>query len=399
MAENVFIFGAGASAHAGAPMMSGFLDRTESMLIKGEFDRQNEKLFEIWRKIRRLQQVQSKSYLDLDNVEDIYSALEMALIIKRFPGIASEEIEELRDGLITLIMRTLERSMKFEHKFEPMEQYPEDQEFFLPPFSYEEFCNRIAGKLDFSAITFNYDIGLDYALFRSARNEGKSIDYCLGDPVDGTIKLLKLHGSVNWARCSVCNEVIPYLFPEFLGQNAREVRRDLNDSGDDHTHFEFSRALFKLKHKHTKHRGQNKFLPALVPPTFAKTDYQSTITRVWQQAASELAEARNILVFGYSMPQTDSFFRYLLALGTVSTAKIQRFWVFNPDRSSSTFNRYSTVLGRDVFRRFRYYPKKFEDVAAWGPAIVGGDHMNFQEFYQLSENLEKLHSKETNPLL
>ena len=54
----------------------------------------------------------------------------------------------------------------------------------------------------------------------------------------------------------------------------------------------------------------------IVPPTWNKTEYHSNLSHVWHEAAVELGSARNIYVFGYSLPETDSFFRYLFALGT-----------------------------------------------------------------------------------
>ena len=57
-----------------------------------------------------------------------------------------------------------------------------------------------------SIITFNYDIALDFAL----RTRGVSPDYCLSvkhaEPVH--IKLLKLHGSVNWGRQTESRDIV-----------------------------------------------------------------------------------------------------------------------------------------------------------------------------------------------
>jgi hypothetical protein len=38
---------------------------------------------------------------------------------------------------------------------------------------------------------------------------------------------------------------------------------------------------------------------------------------VWRTAAQHLSEAEHIFIIGYSLPETDQFFRYLYGLGTV----------------------------------------------------------------------------------
>jgi hypothetical protein len=47
-------------------------------------------------------------------------------------------------------------------------------------------------------------------------------------------------------------------------------------------------------------------------------------------------EAQEIIVIGYSLPETDFFFRNLFALGTVGRKFIRRFAVVNPDWSGLT---------------------------------------------------------------
>ena len=87
---------------------------------------------------------------------------------------------------------------------------------------------------------------------------------------------------------------------------------------------------------------------------------------MWRRAAKHLQEARNIVVIGYSLPPSDQFFRYLYGLGTVSPARIQRFWVFDiePSDVPNGVNwRFQELLGAGVERRFRYETSGFSDQA------------------------------------
>jgi hypothetical protein len=78
----------------------------------------------------------------------------------------------------------------------------------------------------------------------------------------------------------------------------------------------------------------------------------------------ELSNAENIFVIGYSLPETDAFFRHLYALGSLGDRLIKRFWVFDLDRSGSVESRFRAVLGKAALSRFKYssngFPYGFE---------------------------------------
>jgi hypothetical protein len=101
--------------------------------------------------------------------------------------------------------------------------------------------------------------------------------------------------------------------------------------------------------------------PILIPPTWNKTEYHRTLSIVWQKAAQVLSEAHNIFVIGYSMPESDTFFRQLYALGTVGSFPLQRFWVFNPDSSGLVMGRFQALMGSGALDRFQPYPLTFMD--------------------------------------
>jgi hypothetical protein len=98
-------------------------------------------------------------------------------------------------------------------------------------------------------------------------------------------------------------------------------------------------------------------VPVIVPPTWNKSSYHGALSNVWSTAAQELSEARNIYVFGYSLPESDQFFRYLFALGTFGPSRIRRFWVFDPD--ASVEQRYLRFIGKGIRNRFQYYDRCF----------------------------------------
>ena len=101
--------------------------------------------------------------------------------------------------------------------------------------------------------------------------------------------------------------------------------------------------------------------PVIVPPTWNKNSYHGQLSNVWSKAAYEIAEAENIFIIGYSLPETDSFFRYLYALGSESKKRLRNFVVINKDNSGTTERRFRELIGKGIENRFRYIASTFEN--------------------------------------
>jgi hypothetical protein len=80
---------------------------------------------------------------------------------------------------------------------------------------------------------------------------------------------------------------------------------------------------------------------------------------VWSRAAAEIAEAEEIIVAGYSLPPSDTFFRELVALALAGPAKVKVFRVINPD--SAVAGRIREMLGPTLKNRFVQDGSRFED--------------------------------------
>jgi hypothetical protein len=162
-----------------------------------------------------------------------------------------------------------------------------------------------------SVITFNYDVGLDYAL----RCAGKQVDYGLTSARTGAIEVLKLHGSLNWFR-SQDQIVVAELAPQVALSRER-----------------YSAAVSVPV---TELFAPEQTLPApddpvIVPPTWNKGQYHREFQGLWARAALHLAEAENIVVIGYSAPETDQFYRHLYALSTISDTLLSKYLCIGPN--------------------------------------------------------------------
>jgi hypothetical protein len=354
MSRTVFILGAGASREAGGPLMADFLDRAEDILRRNQAGKMEASFRRVFSAISTLQAVHSKATLDIDNIESVFAAFEMAQLFGGVRGLSMEDVNELPGAIRDVIVRTLERTV-------PLRVVgPAESIRFIPPVGYDNFAGLVqdmaSNQQPVSIITFNYDLALDYGLHFIK----VPVDYCIsGSSEPRKIALLKLHGSLNWARCGKCRTVLPWLIGNFF------TRRQFRLAKPDQPAYLEIASHLEEDVKHCDQPVESR--PVIVPPTWNKTQYQQEIAAVWREAARHLSEAENILVIGYSLPPTDQFFRYLYALGTVSDTRLKRFWLFDPavDRvvgRSEIEQRYASLLGQAAQARFAAFDLKFSQV-------------------------------------
>lgn len=347
MADTVFILGAGASKDAGAPLMLEFLEKAEDLLRFGSVEDAQKEFELVFRSRSLLTRAHSKADIDIKNLEAVFSAFDLARLLKKLGDLTPEQIaNDLMPAMRTVIVRTLEEKMEFEPTIDEVgrrgvqpsaSDYPRFVELI------EDLQHNATLKHSVAIITFNYDVALDAVL----AGHGIPIDYGLGQAPQNAIPVLKLHGSLNWANCPECAKVTPYFVQEYLQEN------HLLFSGND--------SPFKLhigstigRHAHPTTDGKRHLLeqkPFLIPPIWNKSEFSKALISVWSRATDELSQAENIFVIGFSLPSTDTFFRDLYAIGTTSDKILRRFWVANPDPDVS--KKFQEFLGPGARQAFK----------------------------------------------
>jgi len=301
MSNVVFILGAGSSQKCGAPLMADFLDVASYLHITGKVTKKATHFEKVFKAIGALQAVHSKSQLDLNNIESIFTTFEIANTIGKLPGIPEDEIPGLISSLKEVIVTTLESTIRFP-VIESTVGVPPPYDSFTDLLHYitiEATPNRTG-----SVITFNYDIAIDVAL----HNARLRMDYCLGDNISSdSIPLLKLHGSLNWALRSDDLHVIPLTLRDYLQKYRPSRFQDIQ-----YCHIPIGTQLQEYFSKYTDTKVDAE--PVLVPPTWNKAEHHHILSQVWGRAAKELGEAEYIFIIGYSLSETDAFFRLLYAL-------------------------------------------------------------------------------------
>jgi NAD-dependent SIR2 family protein deacetylase len=320
--KNVFIVGAGFSANAGAPVIQDFFPRAMELWkdpSSGLAPDEREVFRSVFAYRKALEIAEARVQVDLENIEDLFGTVEMASQL----GIS--EPQAVRRNLVYVILRTLELTttsklvgVPFMHGVSPNQRETNFQgdiyEFFVQVVAQRWFPRPKDGVAKDSVISLNYDLLLERAMEGSpiaplydlpsaqvAENAADASGVC-------RVRLLKLHGSANWAICSNCRNRIYVLRP-----NEASVVRLPNTPRCETCNEPLEGRL-------------------VVPPTWNKEEYRSLLSSVWQSAARELASAQRIIIIGYSMPLIDKFFQYLLALSLADNHLLDEVVVVNKNQ-------------------------------------------------------------------
>lgn len=319
--KNVFIVGAGFSAEAGAPLMDHFL--TQARELKDNpvsvLDDHDRKIFERVLRYRvELNKALAKVHVDLDNIEQLFGFLEMDL------QLSPDADSKLRNDMTYLIVRTLESSIQqsLPQANDRIVTQPRDGARWPYTFQgnqYGFFAGFVSGlwnpakraeqkSLD-TIITFNYDLLLDREMLQLGIIPNYYCEPASFTPPFPTaglqLNLLKMHGSANWVMCSECRDKLYIWAPQVA-------------------------EVFRITNQECPTCRSVSLIPFIVPPTWNKGIEAKFLRPVWSRALQELQTAGRIFIVGYSFPETDQFFKYLLGLALATNNDLSEVWVLNP---------------------------------------------------------------------
>ncbi|HXD31346.1 MAG TPA: SIR2 family protein [Pyrinomonadaceae bacterium] len=193
-------------------------------------------------------------------------------------------------------------------------------------------------------ISTNYDLCIDEAL-------KEELDYGVefsgnkfgeeGPP--NRVSLFKIHGSLNWLYCPVCNNLNGYEAKAVLSLLYPD--RPITQCG-------FCETVMA---------------PVIVPPTFYKDMSRVFLSSIWNKTENSLREVDHVIFCGYSLPDADMHIKYLLKRMQTNRKPDKqpvRFTVINHHEGKSEQGaeaehaRYDRYFGRD---NVRYTMAAFED--------------------------------------
>lgn len=315
----------------------------------------------VFEAIDKLKRASAYAPVDIDNLEAVFVAFEMAQLcgIQLTEAPEREPVNAIRD----LILLTLDEALTYrisDAVFHPHESYG-------PFIRLLKALTKTDGKKRkhrIDVITFNYDPQVDMAMFAAGLNFG----YCLDGDVPSS-RLLKLHGSMLWPRCNACTAVNLDWTKSVLRNLAR---KDTFRDDTQEAKLRISRDIKKGKFDCPNGCLKPTWEPIIVPPTWSKGQHYQSLERVWSSAAAALSEAENIIVCGYSLPDTDQFFRFLVSMGTLHNRQLRRFWIFDPN--PEVRDRFLRFSGPSLKPKIEAWPLKFDQAC---------------EFLQFTDNLTK----------
>jgi hypothetical protein len=319
----VFVLGAGFSVEAGAPVQAKLL--TEAIRLRQENSSDyDDKRFSIFKSFLTEQLGYAENRLADVELEDIFTPLDRCLAeSSQFRGIGLDRIMEVREAVFHVIGRTIRLILD---KSLQSKQYINEFADYLTLQSSARVNQAYRNSDPVCAISTNWDILLDNSIHQSIVNNGHNavVDYCCyissRDEQDETIKpgleklgqggfnvkLLKLHGSLNWLQCPRCMRLY-----------ARFSRKD---GVIDYMNRESCRHCDR---NFPEERCNHLLASNLIMPTYIKDLSNPQYKVIWQNAGIEIAEASKLVFIGYSLPSADFEMRQLLSRMTRKNATIE----------------------------------------------------------------------------
>lgn len=300
------------------------------------------------------------------SLEDIYTPIDRCLADGlSLKGIAKSELLSLRNTIDYLISLAIQQCFQSGPVFDP-NYVPNLARHFVKRASVR--ADKAIGVQDkraakdydpISIISLNWDILMDNALSKALSDRDGPVidDYAPFGVVDYccyisslraddrrirtglwslgcrgyNIKLLKLHGSMNWLQCPNCQQL-------FIGFDEK------------HNIVNFTNPQ---PCRHCQAQGHQSLLRgSLVMPTFLKDLSNFQIKLIWQNAAVELMEARRLVFVGYSLPSADFEFRQLLSRMVHKDTKVEAFLWAGAGTFADEERRYRSFFSRHTVEVF-----------------------------------------------
>ena len=317
--HNVYILGAGFSADRGLPLVKNFMFQMRDAYDWLCLQNRNVEAQSIAEVLKFRKDAASAAYrvkIDLENIEELFSLVS-----------ASTESKVLSNSIRIAIAATLDYCsqitkphgyFQLDHDkttlptldklgYRVANDHNNTIRYHLPP--YEFYLSAMLGwqsdaKAENTIISFNYDTVVEETLTKLERGfsygfSSKAVNYessQFGRNND-RLKLLKLHGSVNWGRQKKSRGGAGKLtvYDSYASTRAHEA------------------------------------IPELIPPTWRKI-FDGNLEGVWLHALDAIKTATRIVVIGFSVPQTDMHFKYLLAAGLQHNISLRDVIFVNPEK-------------------------------------------------------------------
>jgi NAD-dependent SIR2 family protein deacetylase len=338
--EEVIFLGAGASAADGAPIQNRlFKDYFENGQHR---DAISSSLGQFFKDFFGIDTLNHPHDIDFPTFEEILGILELSLSrsesFRNYPLIPQDpKIQNVREQIIFLIARILKDKLQFGRT---------NHDALVSRLNRESRLRKTA------FISLNYDILIDNALtdIHSVIDLDYGIEFTNFTRKNDwhrprknrSIKLFKLHGSLNWLYCPTC-----------ISLTITPKEKSVSTIADAPIPCRFCRT---------------NMIPIIIPPTFFKVMSNHFLQQIWRETENTLMAAKRIVFCGYSFPDADVHIKYLLKRVEVNRGATPDIYVFN-----SHSGKEDNVKEQEKERYERFFSEK--------PKVIYLDR-SFQEFCQ-----------------
>ena len=328
MTDNVIILGAGASVDAGIPLLANFVEKMWKFSITGkhngkDLSEEDKKIFDEAMKVKNeLDGYHGRAAFNDRNIEDILSILSFNLI-----GGKKSDLEKQK-WFIRAITRTIDLTCNVQHDGTLNKMQVVGHQV------YREFWRKMFTRFKNSPssfptiISFNYDLVLERSLFQSLIGTEYN-NYRNRFPFGG-VNLKYHYGFIKDLAFTV--NYVPFTTGNF--EETAGMKLETSDEPDKNS---IDIELLKLHGSLNFPTRKDVALfptkvandPYILPPIINKWVGKNEET-VWSTGLQRLREAKNIIIIGYSLPQTDIFMQYFLRAGVGPNLNLNKIIVLNP---------------------------------------------------------------------
>ena len=343
--KTMIFLGAGASAAEGAPV--------QSKLFQEYFERRNKQndyctydhqiahlfinLFGIDVRKENLEDIIFPTFEEVLGLLDIAKIKDQSFVELENNTMVgnSNQVAENRDNLIILLAKCLHDTLNVENKYHSM--------LIKNLKSLNLLKNTIF-------VSTNYDLLIDNALMSTNGNRIPNYTIDFSDVRESDIynkmnqhspSLIKLHGSLNWLYCRICDEIV-------LTPGEKSVVRLTND----------------IEQSECMHC--NSYLqPIIIPPTYYKNMSNFHISSLIKNFDKVSREVNHIIFCGYSFPDADLHLKYYFKRAETNRNDNLRVTVINNHEGKSIA---AKLCEKNNYNRFfscrvDYLDSSFQDFA------------------------------------
>lgn len=261
----------------------------------------------------------------------------------------NETIREIKENFIKIIhyivnRRTDKRSSTYHLFWETVAKY--NRNISIITLNYDtlleqafDFLFQKHGYIDYSIHLMNYDKLDELKEFNFWINPREPISIRPGeDPVP--IKIIKLHGSLNWKYCNCCNHTLLTPWDRKIDLNRGKL---IGHTFPDEKEYDYFCPI-----------DQTEFQTLIMPPSYIKSLNNPIVTQLFGEASREIRMSRKIAFIGYSLSDADVHIKALFKKHLKANTELI---VVNTKRSTNLRQQYHALSDH-----VRFMHRSFENL-------------------------------------